>query len=59
MVACTTTLEGTNEYLVAIGSLDENFTLKKEYKVTGDPLEQTSNAAMGSSVESEYYVAML
>ena len=58
MVACTTTLEGTNEYLVAIGSLDENFTLK-EYKVTGDPLEQTSNAAMGSSVESEYYVAML
>ena len=27
MAAYTTTLEGKNEYLVAIGSLDENFTL--------------------------------
>jgi zinc finger SWIM domain-containing protein 3 len=26
MVACATTLEYTNEYLVIIGSLDENFT---------------------------------
>jgi len=37
MVACTRILEGTNEYLVAIGSLDENFTLEKLYKDTGDP----------------------
>jgi hypothetical protein len=42
MAAYTTALEGKNEYLVAIGSLDENFTLEKEYKVTGDPSDQTS-----------------
>ena len=42
MVACTTALECENEYLVAIGSLDENFTFEKEYKVIGDRLEQTS-----------------
>jgi zinc finger SWIM domain-containing protein 3 len=47
MVACTTTLEETNEYLVAIGSLDENFTLEKEYKVIGHPLEQTSTCSCG------------
>ena len=47
MVACTTALEGTNEYLIAIGSLDENFTLEKEYKVIGDPLEQTSTCSCG------------
>jgi zinc finger SWIM domain-containing protein 3 len=47
MVACTTTLEGTNEYLVAIGSLDENFTFEKEYKVIGHPLEQTSTCSCG------------
>jgi len=47
MVACTRTLEGTNEYLVAIGSLDENFTFEKEYKVTGDPSDQTSTSSCG------------
>ena len=47
MVACTRTLEGTNEYLVAIGSLDENFTFEKEYKVIGDPLEQISTCSCG------------
>ncbi|PAN28737.2 hypothetical protein PAHAL_5G172900 [Panicum hallii] len=48
LVACTTTLEGNNEYLVAIGSLDENFTcFEKEYKVTGDPLKQTSTCSCG------------
>ncbi|KAG2646065.1 hypothetical protein PVAP13_2KG484400 [Panicum virgatum] len=48
LVACTTTLEGNNEYLVAIGSLDENFTcFEKEYKVTGDPLRQTSTYSCG------------
>ena len=47
MVACTTALEGSNEYLVAIGSLDENFTFEKEYKVTGDPLEQTNTCSCG------------
>ena len=30
MGACTTALEGSNEYLVAIRSLDENFTFEKE-----------------------------
>jgi zinc finger SWIM domain-containing protein 3 len=41
MVACTKALDGTNGYLVAIGSVDENekFTLDKEYKVIGHPLE--------------------
>ena len=52
MVACTTTLEGNNCYLVAIGSLDENCTFEKEYKVFGEPLEQTSTC-------SKYCVAML
>jgi zinc finger SWIM domain-containing protein 3 len=33
MVACTTALDDNNCYLVAIGSLDENFTLEMEYKV--------------------------
>jgi zinc finger SWIM domain-containing protein 3 len=42
MVTCITPLEGKNEYLVAIRSFDENFTLEKEYKVTGDPVDQTS-----------------
>jgi hypothetical protein len=38
-LACTTSLEGTSDYLVEIGSLDENFTFEKEYKVIGDPVE--------------------
>ena len=58
MVACTTTLECENEYFVAIGSLDENFTFEKEYKVNGDPLKQTSTV-VGNSIESEYCAAML
>jgi zinc finger SWIM domain-containing protein 3 len=47
MVACTTALEGKNEYLVTIGSLDENFTFEKEYKVIGDPVQQTSTCSCG------------
>jgi len=47
MAAYTTTLEGKNEYFVAIGSLDENFTFEKEYKVNGDPLKQTSTCSCG------------
>jgi len=48
MVACTTALEDNNEYLLAIGSLAENFTcFEKEYKVTGDPLKQTSTCSCG------------
>jgi hypothetical protein len=38
MAACTTALEGNNEYLVSIGSLDEDFRYEKEYKVISDPL---------------------
>jgi hypothetical protein len=45
MVACTKALEGNNEYLIAIVSLDENFTFEKEYKVIGDPLEQTNSCS--------------
>ena len=59
MVACTTALECENEYLVAIESLDENFTFEKEYKVNGDPLKQTSTCSCGNSIESEYCAAML
>jgi zinc finger SWIM domain-containing protein 3 len=47
MVACITPLEGKNEYLAAIGSFDENFTLYEEYKVTGDPADQTSTCSCG------------
>ena len=47
MVACTTALDGNNCYLVAIGSLEENFTFEKEYKIFGDPLEQTSTCSCG------------
>jgi len=50
MVACTTTLEGNNCYLVAIGSLDENCTFEKEYKVFCEPLEQTSTCNCGNIV---------
>ncbi|WVZ96062.1 hypothetical protein U9M48_041745 [Paspalum notatum var. saurae] len=47
MAACTTALEGNNEYLVAIGSLGERCTFEKEYKVIGNPLEQTSTCSCG------------
>ena len=47
MAACTTALQGNNEYLVSIGSLDGTFTLEKEYKVIGDPLEKTSTYSCG------------
>jgi len=36
-------IEGNEEYLVAISSLDDNFIFEKEYKVIGDPLAQTGN----------------
>jgi len=47
MAACTTPLEGNNEYVVAVGSFDENCILEKEYKVTGDPADQTSTCNCG------------
>jgi len=60
MAACTTALEGNNGYLVSIGSLDGTFTLEKEYKVIGDPLEKkTVHAVVGSLAELEYCVHML
>jgi len=42
MTACTKVLDGNNEYLVAAGSLGEDLVLGKEYKVIGNPLDQTS-----------------
>jgi hypothetical protein len=59
MVACTSALDGNNSYLVAIGSLDENFMFEKEYKIFGDPLEQRVHAVVGYSVELVCCVAML
>jgi zinc finger SWIM domain-containing protein 3 len=51
MVACTTSLEGNNEYLVTIGSLAENFTyFDKEYKVTSNPLKQTITCSSGQFI---------
>jgi zinc finger SWIM domain-containing protein 3 len=48
LVACTTTLEGNNEYLATIGSLTENFAcFEKEYIVSGDPLKQTDTCIVG------------
>jgi zinc finger SWIM domain-containing protein 3 len=47
MAACITALEGNNEYLISIGSLDEDFRYEKEYKVIGDPLQQTSTCSCG------------
>ena len=47
MIACTTTLGCENEYLVTIGSFDENFTPEKEYRVIADPLKQTSTCSCG------------
>ncbi|XP_062227480.1 protein FAR1-RELATED SEQUENCE 5-like [Phragmites australis] len=41
MAACTKALDGNNEYLVAIASLEGDLTFEEEYKVIGDPLEQT------------------
>ncbi|KAL6646596.1 hypothetical protein ACP70R_015673 [Stipagrostis hirtigluma subsp. patula] len=47
MTACTKVVDGNNQYLVAIGSLDENLTLEDEYKVIGNPLEQTAMCSCG------------
>jgi zinc finger SWIM domain-containing protein 3 len=47
MAACTTPLEGKNEYVVAVGSLDENCTFEKEYMVIGDRTHQTSKCSCG------------
>jgi hypothetical protein len=40
-------LDDNNSYLVAIDSLDENFTFEKEYKVFGNSLEQTITCSCG------------
>ncbi|XP_066346684.1 protein FAR1-RELATED SEQUENCE 5-like isoform X4 [Miscanthus floridulus] len=45
MAACTTALEGNSEYLVSI--YHEDFRYEKEYKVIGDPLQQTSTCSCG------------
>ena len=45
MAACTTALEGNSEYLVSI--YHEDFRYEKEYKVIGDPLQQTSTCSRG------------
>jgi len=42
MTACTKVLDGNNEYLVATGSLGEDVSLDEEYKVIGNPLDQTA-----------------
>jgi hypothetical protein len=46
------------KYLCSNWGLDENITLK-EYRVIGDPLQQTSTATVNNLIELEYCVAML
>lgn len=41
----TTALDGNNEYLVELGCLDEDLIFEEEYKVIGDPLEQTATCS--------------
>jgi hypothetical protein len=51
MLKCTKALD--NEYLIAIGSLDEN----AKYKAIGNPLE--AYATVDRLIDLEYFVAML
>jgi hypothetical protein len=57
MAGYITALEGKNEYLVAIESLDENFTLRRSTKLLVILQTKPIHAAMDSSIESEYCVA--
>jgi zinc finger SWIM domain-containing protein 3 len=45
MTACTRVLDGNYEYLVATGSLGEEFVLDEEYRVIGNPLDQTATCS--------------
>jgi hypothetical protein len=38
-------LDGNNEYLVAIASLDKELVFEDEHKVIGNPLEQTATCS--------------
>ncbi|EEC76851.1 hypothetical protein OsI_15021 [Oryza sativa Indica Group] len=42
MAACTKALDGDNEFLVSIRSFEGDLTFEEEYRVVGDPSEQTS-----------------
>jgi hypothetical protein len=48
MAACTKVLEGNHEYLIATGSLGEDLVLEEEYKVIGNPLDQTTICSCNS-----------
>jgi hypothetical protein len=45
MTACTRVLDGNNEYLVATGSLGEELVLDEEFRVIGNPLDQTATCS--------------
>ena len=45
--AWTEVLDGLYEYMVKIGSLCENPTFEEEYKVIGNPSEQTARCSCG------------
>nr|ABF95222.1 transposon protein, putative, unclassified [Oryza sativa Japonica Group] len=47
MAACTKALDGDNEFLVSIGSFEGDLTFEEEYRVVGDPSEQTSICSCG------------
>ncbi|XP_062205227.1 protein FAR1-RELATED SEQUENCE 5-like [Phragmites australis] len=47
MAACTKALDGNNEYLVAIASFEGDLIFEEEYKVIGDPLDQTVEQEAG------------
>lgn len=47
MAACTKALDGDNEFLVSIRSFEGDLTFEEEYRVVGDPSEQTSICSCG------------
>ena len=59
MAACTTPLEGKNEYLVTIGSLMKILPLRRNTKLPVILQTKQAHAAVGSLIESEYCVLML
>ena len=59
MAACTTSLEGNNEYVVAVGVLMKIVSLRRSTKLLVILQTKQAHATVGSSIESEYCVLML
>jgi len=59
MAAYTTTLEGKNEYLIAIGVLMKILPLRRSTKLLVILQTKPVHVAVDNSIELEYCVAML